>query len=165
VKKRLLPSLIYVPGTVPGTGRKLEGVEMALERLPSAGAEAAAKHGWVLVIIREQRLQQLLLTLLSRAGYTLLGCATLAEAGQALGQCSAPRLILFDGAAASEAKLREQIQQIEIALPPGAHCRVIVFSLAHPQPRLQELPGVDALIARPFDLTQVLEKVQALMQG
>ncbi len=137
---------------------------MAIERLPSTGPAAASKLGWVLVIVREQRLRQLLLTVLSQAGYALLGCATLEEAGQVLAQRSAPRLILFDGAEASEAKLREQIQQIASSLPPRASCRVIVFSLAHPQPRLQELPGVDALIARPFDLTYVLNKVEALMQ-
>jgi DNA-binding response OmpR family regulator len=138
---------------------------MAIETAPFTGTGAASKQGWVLIIAREQRLRQLLLTVLSRAGYALLGCSTLAEAGHVLGQRSAPRLILFDGAEASEERLREQLHQIEAALAPGASCRVIVFSLSHPQPRLQALPGVDALIARPFDLTQVLNNVEALMQA
>lgn len=137
---------------------------MALECLPFSRVAAGSKQGWVLVLVREQRLRQLLLTVLSRAGYALLGCATLAEAWQVLGQHNAPRLILFDGAAAGEARLSEQIQQIKVALAPGARCRVMVFSLAHPQPRLQRLPGVDALIARPFDLIFLLEKIEALMQ-
>ena len=138
---------------------------MALETFPSSGLEAAANQGWVLVIVREQRLHYLLLTVLSRAGYSLLGCSTLAEARRVLEQRSAPTLILFDGAEASEERLREQIQQLEASLAPGARCRVIVFSLAHPQPRLQELPGVDALIARPFDLTHVLTKVESLIHA
>jgi len=137
---------------------------MAVEDIPSIGPDAASKLGWVLVIARDQRLRQLLLTVLNGGGYALLGCSTLAEAGQVLGQRSAPRLILFDGDEASEEKLREQLQQMEKALPPGASCRVIVFSLAHPQPRMQALPGVDALIARPFDLAYVLDKVEALMR-
>lgn len=77
---------------------------------------------------------------------------------------SAPRLILFDGAEANEAQLGEQIQQIASSLPPGARCRLMVFSLAHPQPRLQALPGVDMLIARPFNLTHLLDEVDTLMQ-
>jgi DNA-binding NtrC family response regulator len=138
---------------------------MSLECLPSRGMEIESKQGWVLVVIREQRLRQLLLMVLSQAGYALVGCSTLAEAEQIVRKHCPPKLILFDGAAASEAGLREQIQQMEGALPPEANCQVIVFSLAHPQPRLQELPGVAVLIARPFDLTQVLDKVEALMQG
>lgn len=138
---------------------------MVLETFPSSGPDAAAKQGWVLVIVREQRLRYLLLTFLSRAGYILLGCSTLTEARHALEQQSAPRLILFDGAEASEERLRDQIQQLEASLAPGTRCRVIVFSLAHPQPRLQQLPGVDALIARPFDLTHMLEKVASLIQA
>lgn len=138
---------------------------MAIERLPFIGMGAASKQGWVLVIAREPRLRQLLLAVLSRAGYVLLGYATLAEAEQVLAQHSAPRLILFDGDEASEARLREQLIQIEMSLAPGTLCRIIVFSLAHPQPRLQALPGVDALIARPFDLVRVLEKVEEFMQA
>lgn len=137
---------------------------MTLETFFSNGPGAASKQGWVLVLVREQRLRQLLLVVLGRAGYALLGCATLAEAGHILAERSAPRLILFDGAEASETKLHEQLQQIESLLSPGENCRLIVFSLAHPQPRLQALPGVDALIARPFDLTHLLEKVDALMR-
>lgn len=137
---------------------------MATEHPSSTVTWASSKLGWVLVLVREQRLRQLLLTILSRAGYALLGCATLEGASQVLEQCSAPRLILLDGDEASEARLREQIHQIEEALPRRERCRVIVFSLAHPQPRLQALPGVDALIARPFDLTYLLDKVEALMQ-
>ena len=136
---------------------------MALEAFPSSELDAAAKQGWVLVIVPEQRLRYLLLTVLSRAGYSLLGCSTLAEARLLLAQRSAPRLVLFDGAEASEERLRNQIQQIETSVP-GARCRVIVFSLAHPQPRLQQLPGVDAVIARPFDLTHMLDKVESLLQ-
>lgn len=147
-----------------GVEQQIGGAGMAIETVSSSGAGAASKLGWVLVIVREQRLRQLLLAILGRAGYALLGCATLAEADQVLAQRSLPRLILFDGAEASEARLCEQIHQIEVSLPAGARCRVIVFSLAHPQPRLHELPGVDALIARPFDLTHVLDKVEALMQ-
>ncbi len=138
---------------------------MALETQLSTEMGTAAKQGWVLVIARQQHLRQLLLTILSQAGYTLLGCSTVDEARHTLGQHCAPRLILFDGAAESEERLREQVQQITLALPPGTHCRLIMLSLAHPQPRLQTLPGVDALIARPFDLLQVLGKVKALMQG
>ncbi|HEU5198870.1 MAG TPA: hypothetical protein VFU32_04495 [Ktedonobacterales bacterium] len=137
---------------------------MALEAFPSSELDAAAKQEWVLVIVPEQRLRYLLLTVLSRAGYSLLGCSTLAEARLLLAQRSAPRLVLFDGAEASEEGLRNQIQQIETSLVPGARCRVIVFSLAHPQPRLQQLPGVDAVIARPFDLTHMLNKVESLLQ-
>lgn len=128
------------------------------------GARTASGQGWVLVLVREQRLRQLLLTTLTGAGYALLGCATAAEAAQVLGRRGSPRVILFDGAEASEEKLREQVHQIEAALPPGSSCRLIVFSLMHPQPRLPELPGIDALIARPFNLSQVLNKVAALMQ-
>jgi|GEM_PF-1878995 len=137
---------------------------MATEPFPSTGSGIASKQRWVLVIVREQRLRQLLLAVLGRAGYALLGCATLAEARQVLAKRSAPRLILYDGAEANEASLREQLRQIAVSLAPGAHFRVIVFSLTHPQPRLHVLPEVDALIARPFDLTQVLNKVEALMQ-
>ena len=146
-----------------GVGQEIGGLQMASETFFSTRPGAAPKQGWVLVLVREQRLRQLLLVVLSRAGYALLGCATLAEARQVLAHRNAPRLILFDGAEASEAQLREQIEQIEFALPPGAGCRLIVFSLAHPQPRLQALPGVDALIARPFDLTLLLDKVDVLM--
>lgn len=138
---------------------------MALESIPFIRAGSASKQGWILVLAREPRLRQLLLTVLSWAGYALLGCATLAQAGPLLSQRSAPRLILFDGAAASEATLREHLHQLEGFLPPGARCRVLVFSLAHPLPRLQALAGVDALIARPFDLSQVLDQVDALMQA
>lgn len=138
---------------------------MAIEPfLSTRSAGTASKQGWVLVIAREYRLRQLLLAVLGQAGYALLGCATLTEAGHVLGQRGAPRLILLDGAEASEVKLREQLQLLERYLTPGAHSRVIVFSLAHPQPRLHALPGVDALIARPFDLAAVLDKVEALMQ-
>ncbi len=138
---------------------------MAIENASSIKTMSALKQGWVLVLVREQRLRQLLLTILSRAGYALLGCATLDEVRQVLAQRSAPSLILLDGAEASEASLREQIHQIEVLLAPGASCRVIVFSLAHPQPRIHHLPGVDAVIARPFDLTQVLDKVASLTQA
>ncbi len=137
---------------------------MVFERLSSSIQKAAPKQGWILVLVREQHLRQLLLAVLSQAGYALLGCATLAEARQVLGQRSAPRLILFDGAAASEARLREYLHQIASLLAPGASCRVIVFSLSHPLPRLQQLPGVDVVIARPFDLAALLDKVEALMQ-
>lgn len=137
---------------------------MAVEDIPPTKTDSAGNLGWVLVLVREQHLRQLLLVVLGQARYALLGCATLAEAEQLLAQRSTPRLILFDGAEASEAILREQIQQIEGSLPPGASCRLILFSLAHPQPRLRTLPGVDALIARPFDLAQVLDKVDALMR-
>ena len=137
---------------------------MAIESIPSIRTDSASKQGWVLLIAREQRLRQLILAVLGQAGYALLGCATLAEAGQLLAQRSAPRLILLDGAEGDEASLREQIHQIKGYLSPGATCRLLVFSLAHPQPRLHALPGVDALIARPFDLAAVLKKVEALMQ-
>lgn len=138
---------------------------MATDRVPSIRNGSASQQGWVLLIVREQRLRQLLLAVLGRAGYTLLGCATPTEAGQVLDMRSAPRLILFDGAEASEARLCEQLQQINGHLAPEARCQVIVFSLAHPQPRLRELPGVDVLIARPFGLAEVLDKVEALMGG
>lgn len=154
--------MVFIP-SLQGGGQGIRKTEMALDQLPSIGMEAGPEQGWVLVLVRERRLCQLLLAVLSRAGYALLGCATLAEATQVLRQRSAPRLLLFDGAEASEARLREQLQQIEGFLAPGASCRVIVFSLAHPQPRLQQLPGVDTLIARPFDLTFVLDSVGALM--
>jgi response regulator RpfG family c-di-GMP phosphodiesterase len=146
-------------------GQQKGEARMALEGVPSIGTGSVSKQGWVLVIVRAPRLRQLLLTVLGRAGYTLLGCATLEEAGQVLAQRRPPRLILFDGAEASEARLGEQIHQIEASLPPGVRCRVIIFSLTHPQPRLQALPGVDALIARPFDLTQMLDKVEVLSQS
>lgn len=139
---------------------------MIIETVPSSGTGLMSKQGWVMVIVREQRLRQLLLTILSQTGYALTGYSTPEEARHMLGwPCHAPRLILFDGAEASEAHLREQIHKIKASLPPGASCRVVIFSLAHPQPRLQALPGADALIARPFDLTQVLDKVEMLMQG
>lgn len=138
---------------------------MVRETVPSSGPDAAAQQGWVLVLVREPRVRSLLLSVLSQAGYILLGCATLAEAGQVLGQQSAPRLILLDGAAASEERLREQVHQLETALPPGATCRVLLLSVAHPQPRLQQLPGVDALLARPFDLPHLLAHVAALIQA
>jgi AmiR/NasT family two-component response regulator len=138
---------------------------MTSEVFTSSGARVASNQGWVLVLVREQRLRQLLLTALNVAGYALLGCATLAEAAQVLGRRSAPRVILFDGAEASEEKLREQVRQIETALPSGSRCRLIVFSLTHPQPRLQALPGVDALIARPFNLHQVRDEVEVLMRS
>ncbi len=136
---------------------------MTTEIFSSVRSRTASHQGWVLVLVREQRLRQLLLTTLNAAGYALLGCATLAEAAQVLERRSAPGVILFDGAEASEEKLREHIHQIEAALPAGSSCRLIVFSLTHPQPRLQALPGVDALIARPFNLNQVLDKVEALI--
>src|SRR5579885_1737122 len=138
---------------------------MAIESVPSIGIGSASKQGWVLVIAREQRLRQLLLAVLGRAGYALLGYATLALAPQAVVLSYYLSVILFDLYEAGGGRLREQIHQIEASLPPGTNCRVIVFSLAHPQPRLQELPGVDALIARPFDLMHVLDKVEALMQA
>lgn len=138
---------------------------MALETFPSSWPDTAANQRWVLVMVRELRLRYLLLTVLNRAGYMVLGCSTLAEARSVLEQRSAPTLILFDGSEASEERLRDQIQQLEATLAKGTSCRVIVFSLAHPQPRLQQLPGVDAIIARPFDLTHVLEKVEALIQA
>lgn len=138
---------------------------MVLETFPSSGPDAAANQGWVLVIVREPRLRYLLLMVLSRARYIVLGCSTLAEASGVLAQRSAPTLILFDGSEASEERLRDQIQQLEAPLAKGTRCRVIVFSLAHPQPRVQQLPGADATIARPFDLTHVLEKVEALFQA
>jgi DNA-binding NtrC family response regulator len=137
---------------------------MALESLPSTGPEAATKQGWVLVIAREPHLRQLLLTVLNRVGYALLGCSTLDEAAEVLAKRTPPRLLLFDGGSASEETLREQIHQMGEALPPGASCRVMVFSLAHPQPRMPTLPGVDAVVARPFDLTQMLDRVEMLMQ-
>ena len=138
---------------------------MAIETFSSAEQSAASRQGWILVMVREQRLRQLLLTLLSRNGYVLLGCPTAAEARQIFRQRTAPRLILLDGAEASEASLREQLHQIKESLAPAATCHVIILSLAHPQPRLQRLPGVDAIIARPFDLTDVLSKVETLMQA
>lgn len=137
---------------------------MTVGSVPTPRLGSAQKQGWVLVLIREQRLRQLLLAILGRSGYVLLGCSTLADAQQILAHYIAPRLILFDGAEASEATLREQIEEIESFLSPEVNCRLIVFSLAHPQPRVQELRGVDTLIARPFDLTHVLDKVEALMR-
>lgn len=145
-------------------GRRL-GVSMAIETTPSTPANAAVQQGWVLVLMEERRLRQLLLTVLSRAGYVLLGCASLAEAEPILRQQTAPSLLLLDGSGASEVAVREQLHQIARLLPAGAMCRVIVFSLAHPLPRLQRLPGVDAVIARPFDLVQVLAEVEKLMQA
>jgi CheY-like chemotaxis protein len=144
-------------------GKKQE-VEMVGEDSPPALSDQASHQGWILVLVREQRLRQLLLTVLGRAGYTVLGCATTAEAEQVFTHHKAPRLMLFDGAEASEALLREQVQQIERLLSPGERACLIVFSLAHPQPRLRLLPGVDALIARPFDLTSMLDKVEALLR-
>ncbi len=138
---------------------------MAIETTPSTPANAAVQQGWVLVLMEERRLRQLLLTVLSRAGYVLLGCASLAEAEPILRQQAAPSLTLLDGSGASEAAVREQLHHIASILPAGAMCRVIVFSLAHPLPRLQRLPGVDAVIARPFDLVQVLAEVEKLMQA
>lgn len=137
---------------------------MAIESLPVSGPEIATRQGWVLVIAREPHLRRLLLAALSRAGYALLGCSTLMEAADVLRKNASPRLVLYDGGSASEETLREQIQQMAEALPPGASCRVMVFSLAHPQPRMFTLPGVDAVIARPFDLTQMLNRVGTLMQ-
>src|SRR5579871_2372781 len=60
-------------------GRRL-GVSMAIETTPSTPANAAVQQGWVFVLMEEKRLRQLLLTVLSQAGYVLLGCASLAEA-------------------------------------------------------------------------------------
>lgn len=145
-------------------GQKI-GVSMAIETTPSTPANAAVQQGWVFVLMEEKRLRQLLLTLLSQAGYVLLGCASLAEAEPILRQQAAPSLILLDGSGASEAAVREQLRHIARLLPTGTPCKVIVFSLAHPLPRLQQLPGVDAVIARPFDLGQVLAAVEKLMQA
>ena len=146
-------------------GQKIGGEHMAIETIPPTPASAAAQQGWVLVLMDERRLRQLLLTVLSQAGYVLLGCASLAEAEPILRQQTAPNLILLDGSSASEAAVREQLHHIARLLPAGATCKVIVFSLAHPLPRLQRLPGVDAVIARPFDLVQVLAAVEKLMQA
>jgi len=138
---------------------------MVLESSLSMRIVTASKQGRVLVLVREQRLHQLLLLVLSQVGYTPLGCSTLTEAKQVLVQHSPPKLILYDGAETSEERLHEQVRQLGLSIPGGVKCRLIVFSLSHPQPRLPALPGVDIIIARPFDLTHLLDKVDALMQG
>ncbi len=146
-------------------GQEIGRAVMTIVTSPSTGKMAASNQGWVLVMVRELRLRQLLLTILSQAGYALIGCATLAESKPVVAQHGAPRLIILDGSSASEERLREQLQEIELLLPPGTSCRLAVLSLAHPLPRLHELPGVDALIAKPFELKEVLDNVAALMQG
>ena len=148
-----------------GVGQEIGRADMTIVTSPASGKGTASNQGWVLVIVRELRLRQLLLTILGQAGYALIGCATLAESKPVVAQHGAPRLIIFDGSSASEEKLREQLQEIELLLPPGTSCRLAVLSLAHPLPRLHELPGADALIAKPFELKEVLDKVAALMQS
>jgi hypothetical protein len=130
---------------------------MTILTSPLAGKTPAANQGWVLLMVRELRLRQLLLAVLGQSGYPLIGSATLAESKPLMAQHGAPGLIIFDGSSASEERLREQVHELEQALPPGTSCRLVVLSLAHPLPRLHELPGVDALIAKPFELKEVLD--------
>src|SRR5690348_1238360 len=68
--------------------------------------------GWVLVIVRDQHLRQLLLSMLSLAGYAHQGWSTLAEAEQVLHEHASPKLMLLDGDATGETLLRALIQHL-----------------------------------------------------
>jgi hypothetical protein len=89
----------------------------------------------------------------------VVGCATLAEAESALAGQAVPALILFDGGAAPEDALHEQLQQLVRLLPPTAFCPVLALSLAQPLPRPSQLPGAVTVLAQPFDLTELLHLV------
>ena len=125
-------------------------------------ADPISTSGWILVIVRDQRLHHLFLLALRQAGYTVLGSTTISEAEPILHEHAPPRLILFDGAAASEKTLQVQVQQLRaflVAEPPSA---LLVFTEATPLPRVEHLPGVTEVIPRPFDLRRFLGRVEAL---
>jgi hypothetical protein len=60
--------------------KECRGAGMTVENVAPIRTEYASKQGWVLVLVREQHLRQLLLVVLGQAGYMLLGCSTPAEA-------------------------------------------------------------------------------------
>ena len=132
---------------------------MAQEEHPHEIPHTTPRESWLLVLGRHEHVRTLLVTFLSLAGYAVVGCATLAEAASALEGQAAPAVILFDGAAASESALHEQLQQLARLLPPTTHCPLIALSLAQPLPRPSQLPGHVTVVAQPFDLTDLLHVV------
>jgi DNA-binding NtrC family response regulator len=136
---------------------------MTSEKLLTSGGTIAPSRGWVLVLASHTNLRNLLLRTLSLAGYAVLGCATLNEAEPILRRLALPGLILFDEMEASEEVLAQRLQQLSALLPPKAGCPLLILSAMHPLPRSQSLPGVVRVVAKPFNLAQVLHLVASYM--
>jgi CheY-like chemotaxis protein len=127
------------------------------EPSPSVPPVSAPRAGWLLVLGRQANVRTLLVTFLTQAGYPVVGCATFAEAEAAFTRQGAPALLLYDGEALSETALHERLQQLARLLPSASTYPVLLFSLAHPLPRSEQLPGSVTVVAQPFDLSQVLQ--------
>jgi DNA-binding response OmpR family regulator len=108
-------------------------------------------------------LRNLLQRVLGLEGYAVLGCATLSEAEPVLRRFAQPGLILFDEMEASEEGLAQRLRQISALLPPEAECPLLILSAMHPLPRSQTLPGVVRIVAKPFNLAQVVHLVASHM--
>lgn len=133
---------------------------LTLEEPPHRLPRISAPHGgWLLVLGRQANVRTLLVTFLGEIGYPVVGCATLAEAASALEEQAAPAVILFDGEAAPEDALHDQLHQLSALLPPTAFCPVLLLSLAQPLPRPSQLPGSVTVVAQPFDLTELQHRI------
>lgn len=136
---------------------------MTSEKLPTSGGATTPSRGWILVLASHTHLRNLLLRVLSLAGYTVLGCATLGEAEPVLRRFAQPGLILFDEMEASEEALTQRLQQLSALLPPEAGCPLLILSAMHPLPRSQFLPGVVRIVAKPFNLAHLMSLVAGQM--
>jgi CheY-like chemotaxis protein len=133
---------------------------MTREELPTTEGVTARQGDWILVISNYAHVRNLLLRVLTLAGYTTLGCATLSEAQPTLRRFALPRLILFDVAAASEEALPHHLQQLYTLLSPEEDlCPILVLSAMHPTPRTQFLPGRVRVVAKPFNLAHLMSVV------
>jgi hypothetical protein len=103
--------------------------------------------------------------MLSLAGYAVLGCATLSEVEPVLRRLALPGIILYDEMEASEEALAQRLRQLSALLPQKAGCPLLILSAMHPLPRSRSLPGVTRVVAKPFNLAQVLHLVASYMSS
>lgn len=133
------------------------------ERLPIQ-ERSVVTYGWILLVGSYQPVRALLTQTLSMMGYTVLGCATLSEAESLLQREDPPGLILFDEMEASEEALAQRVHQLRALLPSAARCSLLILSALHPTPRPQALPGAVQVVAKPFNLAQVLQAVTTSLE-
>lgn len=137
---------------------------MVGEQLQPRRENSTGAHGWILLVGNYRPVRALLTQTLSMMGYTVLGCATLSEAESLLQKDAPPGLILFDEMEASEEALAQRVHQLRALLPSAARCSLLILSALHPTPRPQALPGAVQVVAKPFNLAQVLQAVTTSLE-